>query len=196
MAKVDIANKALSFLGEETILTFNDEVAQARVIKIHYDSCKRSLLQQHNWNFATKRVSLTQLGEHEDDVYPYAYQYPSDCIKIIRTDVCGDAWARFQDKIYSHEASFPCEYIAEVDESYFSPSFEEALVYYIASKICHVVSGDTNLKNNTYQMYGQALLQAIAANDLEQGKRSLGDAGGQLMRRGFYGTGLGVTSTS
>ena len=31
MAKVDVANKALSYLGEDTILSFNDDSEQARV---------------------------------------------------------------------------------------------------------------------------------------------------------------------
>ena len=59
MAMVDVANKALSYLGEDTIISFNDDSEQARVINKHYDLCRNTLLQGHNWNFATVRASLT-----------------------------------------------------------------------------------------------------------------------------------------
>ena len=186
MAKVDVANKALSYLGEDTILSFNDDSEQARVIKTHYDLCRNTLLQGHNWNFATVRASLTAVSGHTDPVYPYAYEIPANCLKIIRTDSCEKNWRRFRDKIYSLDSTFPCEYIASDSEDYFSPLFESALVFYIASVIALTVSGDRATQQDAFKLYGQSLLGAISANDLEQGKKSLNSNDGVAMRRGLH----------
>jgi len=198
-SKVDIANMALSYLGESSIISFTDETTPAETINLQYELSKKYLLMHHNWWFATKRQTLTEVTPLTlpltlDPKWPHVFIYPSACLKMLRVDNDDQPWQRFKDEIRTDAATFSCEYIEDVGEQYFSPAFEEAFVYYLASKIALSVTGDRQLKNEAREMYGQAIQFAISSNDLEQGIQNLGVDDGRDLRRGFYGIGLSQES--
>jgi hypothetical protein len=200
-SRVDIANMALSYLGEDTIISFTDDTNEAKAINLHYEACKRSLLMYHNWAFATKRQTLTEvtplvLPLRLDPYWPYVFIYPADCLKMLRVDNDAKAWQRFKDQIMTESSTFNCEYIEDVSEQYFTPAFEEAFIYYLAGKICLAITGDKSLKGDTQGLYAQALQFAISANDLEQGIQTMGNLDGSSLRRGFYGIGIGENTNS
>ena len=165
MAKVDVANKALTFLNVDTITSFNDDTEPARAMKVLYDSCKRFLLQSHNWRFAMKRSSLTKLGGHSDDVYRYAYQIPADCLKVIQVDGDCPEWHRFGSEIWTNLDPFVCEYIAEIDESLFSPTFEKVLQYYLAAEVSMKLTGSASLRGQAEQKYAKLFLHDLQRSD-------------------------------
>jgi hypothetical protein len=172
MSKVWIANRALSYLGEKTISSFEDENEAAKAIGIHYEPSKDYLLQQHNWWFATVRANLNASSDHSDTKYPYSFEYPNDCLKVLRTDCHGEAWQRFGRQIWTTSPTFSCEYISEASEGNFSPAFESAFVFYLASMVAMTVTGDMNIKREAFSLYERTIAQAISVNDLEQGSQS------------------------
>lgn len=185
MAKVDIANKALTYLGEETILTFNDDTDIARVINIHYDSCKRHLLTSHNWCFAMLRAPFVEIANHTDTKYQYAFQIPSNCLKIIASQDKCLRWKRFGDQVWTTANEFTAEYIHECPEDLFSAPFEKALQYYISSQVAMAINGSSTVRDASYQMYMEAAREAIEANDTEQGYLDFEEEPGEHIRRGF-----------
>lgn len=58
-AEVDIANLALAQLGQPTITALSDSNARARVMNTLYEPERDALFECHDWNFASKRKTLT-----------------------------------------------------------------------------------------------------------------------------------------
>lgn len=85
-SEVDIANLALARLGDDaTVSSFNppEGSAQADHCARFYPVARDSMLEMHDWGFATARVGLTQLTNIPPVQWLYSYAVPSDFIKAI-----------------------------------------------------------------------------------------------------------------
>ena len=133
------------------------------------------------------RATLTQVGGHSDDKWSYAYQIPSDCLKVVVTDGSCSKWQRFKDQVWTNISPFTVEYIADVDESYFSPTFEKALQYYLAAEVAMELTGSSTVRDKCEQKYMQAVVEAIEANDLEAGDQEFDEYAGEHLRFGSAG---------
>jgi hypothetical protein len=97
LADVDYCNMGLSYLGISTqIQSINppDNNEQAKSCSFWYDKCRAELLQMAPWTFAyTSQVLATDPslagasgtvgGTFAFPGWPYAYQYPNDCLQAI-----------------------------------------------------------------------------------------------------------------
>jgi hypothetical protein len=82
---VDVCNLALAHLGDDATVSSIDPPegsAQAEHCKRFYAIARDTLLQLHNWNFASKRVALAQVTNPTTQ-WDYAYAVPSDCSVVI-----------------------------------------------------------------------------------------------------------------
>jgi len=186
-SKLDICNRALSLIGAANIATLTEGTREAKQCVIFYDACREDVLREHNWNFAQKRVVLGLLSETYTG-WTYAYQYPSDCLKVIRLyDEGGSISAASIDGLIEEikfEVSASSDlnrrviltdlenaelvYTANVrNESVFDPSFVSALVYKLASELVIPMKGKLNLRQAMIATYQQMLphSQAINANE-------------------------------
>lgn len=82
VSKTDICNRALVEAKYDIAIESMTEksVAAERCNRL-YDSCRKSLLSQYPWVFATKRIKLARISE-EVEGYKYAYVYPRDCLTM------------------------------------------------------------------------------------------------------------------
>ena len=91
MTPVDIANKALNNLGQtQTIGSFVENSTAAGLCNRYYNDIREELLKNFPWNFAVKVADLTVVTDETDDVYSYVYEYPEDCLRVLRVGVEGD----------------------------------------------------------------------------------------------------------
>lgn len=80
--EVNIANLALAHLGEKAVITSlvpPSGGVHANTMATFYPMARDFVLEDHLWGFATKRVSLSQLGTPPDE-WEYSYAYPNDCL--------------------------------------------------------------------------------------------------------------------
>lgn len=86
-SELDIANLALAHLGDDaTVSNFNppEGSAQAEHCARFYPIARDSLLEQHDWGFATRRATLSALSYTDPTgEWQYAYALPNLCIKPI-----------------------------------------------------------------------------------------------------------------
>lgn len=61
LTAVDIANRALQYLGSVRIAAFSDSSRQATEINFCYDKLRRAELRRRPWRFATRRATLRAL---------------------------------------------------------------------------------------------------------------------------------------
>ena len=55
---VDIANKALTYLGADAITNVSDDTVEGRAINRIFEQSRDYCLRDHPWNFALIRVAL------------------------------------------------------------------------------------------------------------------------------------------
>lgn len=157
-SEVDIANLALSHLGDSATVASLDPPegsAQAEHCARFYPIARNSLLELHNWKFATRRATLAQLAV-DSGPWAYAYALPADALKLLAVLPDGaEAVAESEDyeqEVVETGASAiltNCElatlrYIALVtDTTKFSPLFELALSWQLASFLAGpILKGD------------------------------------------------------
>lgn len=83
-----IANLALSGIGtRSSIASLNENSAEARTCRLHYELARDDLLRAAHWNFARRQVALALLRDatkSPPDPVPqpwlYEYAYPQDCV--------------------------------------------------------------------------------------------------------------------
>jgi len=94
-ADVDIANLALSHLGDSaTVTSFNppEGSAQAEHCARLFPLARDTLLEMPGvaWSFATRRLLLAELP-NDSTQWDYCYQRPTDCLRIVRVMAPDDA---------------------------------------------------------------------------------------------------------
>lgn len=94
-SSVDIANLALTLIGEAAIVSLDEETDQARALKRIYNITLDAVLRDHNWNFAQLRVSLARHAIAPSFKFSYQYVLPTDpyCLRLLETNLDSDqAW--------------------------------------------------------------------------------------------------------
>lgn len=84
-SEVDICNLALGHLGDNATVASLDPPegsAQAEHCARFYPIARDSLLELHDWGFATRRVQLAQLSNTWEQ-WDYAYARPADCLRVL-----------------------------------------------------------------------------------------------------------------
>lgn len=149
-SEVELCNLALAHLGDEATVANIDPPegsAQAEHCQRFYPIARNSLLEMHDWAFATKRTTLAMFSD-EGAQWTYSYAAPSDCVRelavidpnatddndpqpfTIETDDSGNRL------ILTDQEDAMLRYTALVtDTTKFSALFIEALSHLLASKL-------------------------------------------------------------
>lgn len=179
---VDIANLALSRLGEDATISSIDPPegsAEAEHAAMFYPQARDALLEMHEWRFSIKRVLLA-LTTSDTFEWSYAYAIPSNMLRALavlpETASAEDAGENFDQQLDASDAQIiltNCEtaslkYTARVtDTARFSPLFVEALSWLLASYMAGpIIKGDQGRKvaQGCLQMFATFLAQAKASD--------------------------------
>ena len=176
--KTDIANIALAKFREGRITNIESNTDPVAVVmNDQYDHAIELLLEEHRWNFAGKRVTLSQLGEDPPFGWDYQHALPSDCIRL--KDVNGESVEASSKSftlegrsLLTNDDTVTITYVAKIiDTTFFSPSFVEALAFKLASITCGRLTGDTELAIMLDKQYNFALAKAIHNDTKADGSR-------------------------
>jgi len=182
-SSVEIANSALTKMGETRIMSLTDNVKAAREINAVFTLRRDALLRAYNWNFAMKRDQLPALSDAPSWGYTYQYQLPSDCLRVVQvsefyvipglTDYIAGADAepfRIAGQTIETDFSAPLKvrYIRRVTNSgEFDVLFNELFACDLAVNTCESITQSTSKKESLKQDMKEALTQAIRANAIE-----------------------------
>ena len=153
VTKVDIASRALIFIGAKAISSFSDDSTEAVVTNNIYEEIVESSLTRHRWRFATGQKQLSLLTDAPTGRYSYAYQLPADpaVLQIIAVTVndYNINYNRYEDKIYVNDYgsnnTVIMDYIFRQDESKFPPYFRLALEFQLASIYAGSIARDSGM---------------------------------------------------
>jgi len=155
---IDIASNALQMIGATSINSFDDAGAGAAVAKALYEPLITALLTRTYWRFAMKKQQLNRLSQTPLNEYTYAFQIPTDCLKIERVYPRSD-YSIYRNYIYSDQTEISIDYVYRVPTTELPAYFVLALTYHLASEFSLSVT-DNEQKN---QLYAQKFMEELGA---------------------------------
>lgn len=183
---VSICNLALSNIGAKNINDLAEASTEARACKQFYEITRDMMLQAYPWRFAGKTQSLAELTNDKPGAWGYAYQRPTDCLKVrwIRAQY-SDADLSLQT--LQEEIANPYEIEGETiycslspaflrytfklsDPTKYPPLFVEALSWHLAVRLAMPITRDPNIRKEAFQlaMAAAASAQASDANEVRE----------------------------
>ncbi len=191
-SKTQIANIALAKYREGRITSIESTTdTVAIVLNDQWKHALHFLLEEHRWNFAGKRATLSRLGTDPEFGYDYQYRLPADLIRLkeVNGEDIESSLRQFEiegTSLLTDETTVEITYIYEViDTNLFSPSFADALATKLAALTCARITGDDKLALQLSQQYEVALAKAILNDSKANGSRDK-----NLMRRMLESSGV------
>lgn len=192
MTSIDIANRALGYLGLATINGFDDDDANAERAASAWPECFEAFLQEHPWSFALRTVIPVRLDASPFPApYRYAHMLPNDLIRIasvtttnarrlfgfelprrpeIRYEVRRLA-GRPAPVLCCNFEDIAVSYVTrDVTIDYFSPQARDALTVRLAADLCLTIQRDPEMVERLLQLY---MLRLKGAIDIEPTQHSV-----------------------
>ena len=158
---VDIANKALTYLGSDAITNITDATVEGRAINRIYEQSRDYCLRDHPWNFAMIRVALAADTTAPVWEYTNSFPWPSDCLRIIEVNTT-EEWAVEGRSIVS-DAAAPLQilYIGKItDTSIYDAKFVEAYAMRLAADIAYELTSSQTVVAAAENKYGSLIQEA------------------------------------
>lgn len=186
---VAICNMALDHVSKPNISSLTEMSEEARVCSRVYTQARDALLSLVHWRFAGASVSLAAVTNTKAGVWGYAYQRPSDCLRIrlIRPEYStvtpqGDFADPLHDPhpyemeaqtVYCNLSPAIMRYTQRVEDAErLPPLFVDALAAQIASRIALPLTRDVKLRNDMYNLARQLAAAAAEQDANEQRETS------------------------
>ncbi len=172
VAHIDIANNALIIIGEQTIISLDQECRQARTIKAIYNILLDQELANHPWNFARQRAILARVLNSKDHDLFY-YQLPHNWLQTLAIfssygkEISVNIKQEGNFIISPYEETIELNYIARIDDpDIFSAQFRYLFACRIALEIAETLTQSPVKQNLALKKYQAALINAKRANNL------------------------------
>lgn len=178
MDKVTICNFALNFIGQRQIASLDEDSPAAQLSRLYYDEALRTVLSDHNWNFAQRRRLLNRVetSPEWEPLHKFAYNYPVDALRIIGIKtpygrISKEFYIAYHDDrtvIYSNVPSAVAFYVSKVDDpNRYSPQFVQALARKLQVLITVPITKSLETVQAAEEMYRIELSRAIQADARE-----------------------------
>lgn len=174
-SEVEVANSALIKLGADTILSLDDDVKGAKLIKKQLPLLRDELLRSHPWNFAIKRVELAEDVTAPISGFTNQYVLPQDVLRVLTVNdgTIGDS-AEFTNRVAIHPYTIEnnrrllaelnplfIKYVAKVTAvNLWDVNFVEVLALRIAADIAYAMTQSTTVQSGLFNAYQSFLIQA------------------------------------
>lgn len=175
-SKVEIANRALTKLGADRILSLADQTKEARTLNSMFDTVFYAELRRHRWKFAVARTTLPALVASPAWGYQYAYALPADYLALIQVnDIRVRAtkqtvpWTIEGDQILTDlPAPLKFRYIKKVTEfTLLDPLFVEVFACKLALECCETLTQSTQKRQLAAEEYNFAVTEAVRLDAIE-----------------------------
>lgn len=204
----DIANQALASIGANARVTSisppDTGSVEAEQCSRFINECVETLMELHDWSFATRRAALVEAGDTDNDVYQFRYVIPANMCRVISllpdgathdTTESGRRMAQEvvqeQDadgvlRIYSDVEDAVLRYTVWVtDPNKWPPLFRQALVALLASKLAGALirgaEGEAAKRRCLQEV--EMYLSRAKASDANQQRQRTDQAGASYQHR-------------
>lgn len=141
---LDFINAAATRTGNEPITELNDGTPVGNTAGANYDQIVKAALTVYPWRWATKTATLAAITGDPDPPWTYAYQLPSDLLKLRSVAVNGQPfrYERQFNKLLcdiSTDSDIIIKYTWSVPESDWPATFAEAIIQQIEALFLRAV---------------------------------------------------------
>lgn len=175
LSETEIANMALGVLTESPIDSLDEDIAAARLVRLHFDNTREAELKKRAWVFATQSATVAPI-DSADLYWPYSYALPADCLRVLplmQSDVEIDWQVKGGAVLTRWGGSRAIDYIANlVDPNDWDALFNDVLAAAIAIKIAHPLTGKTTMVDVARQVYKDAVREAVRNNAIQKRGRA------------------------
>lgn len=188
--QAEIANRALTKIGDRRITSLSDDVEQARVISSSWDVLRDNELRARNWNFSIARASIAALVETPAWGFAYQYQLPTDCLKVVQVGeyypgLSMSDYRLLQAVDYVVEggkvltnmaAPLKIRYVARIENTgLWDGTFVEVFSCRLAVEICERLTNSSSKREIAWKEYKEAINVAMGSNAVENSPEPLAD---------------------
>lgn len=186
-SSVDICNRALQLVGAGAITSLTDGTHEAAECGRCYDIVRQAELRSNSWNFSIKRAVLAPLTGVPLFDYSYAFELPTDCLRVllvndpyldwsvegrtILTNAAQSPWGfvsgtvdgipLVNPSISGQSAALNLRYISDVtDTTQFDSLFVEGLAAKIGTAICQALTQSNQKLEVLSQIYAETMKTA------------------------------------
>lgn len=176
LSVTDLANLALDELPAQQIGSISDETHRAEVCRRQFPRAVGLLLEKE-WSFQIRRAPLVATTNTRGTQWGYAYATPSDMGYPLRLRSSagwgplgwdagsGLAYDIEGGSIWSNDLDVTLEYVSSAaDFATMTASFQEALIWALAARICLPITKDEAKRDKLYQKAELFRDRALAAD--------------------------------
>jgi hypothetical protein len=168
ISELGICNSALIKLGVEKISALDNSTRQGAIMSEQYAKIRDSLLYDHPWNFAMKRITSTANVTVPEYEFGYTHDLPSDCLRVWNTEYAEDFYQVEGRSLLTDNQTIKIKYVSQVtDPTKFTPAFAEALALKLAADTCYALVQSNSLKQ-TYLNEMQMYLPSVRSVDAQE----------------------------
>ncbi len=172
---VEICNSALSIIGTRKIVALSDPSPEGRECNANYDSCRKAVLRDFPWNFATLRAVLSTIdGTAPAFGFTNRFALPTGFLRVHT--VFDQSGCAMDPGTYRVESGFILtdedvlwlKYVCDFSTTTaFDPLFDEALAAKIAAKIAYKITSSDAVAKRCEGFYLDALRKAKFTDSVE-----------------------------
>lgn len=175
-SKIEIANRALTKVGAESIISLTDNVKRAQIMNSMFDMIMDAELRRNRWKFSIRRDSLPALVSAPAWGYSYAYQLPADFLALVQVNdfyVRGlkqrAPWSVEGGQILTDfSAPLKIRYVAKVSSiDLLDPLFVEVLACKLALESCEALTQSAQKRQLAANEYDFAVSEAARQDAIE-----------------------------
>lgn len=174
VSETSIANAALTLLGERRIDSLEADSKTAKLLKERFAEVRDDTLRSYPWSFATRRASLASNATPPVWQFDYAYDFPTDLLRLVNVDNPGDQPYRVEGRKIVTDMGPPIniEYTACVtDVSQMDVLFRQAFAAALALDLAEAVAGTSTKVEELREAFKQKLRAARTPDSQEPSVR-------------------------
>lgn len=196
-SQVEIANRALTKIGEARVLSLSDDLEAARTVNSLWDVVRDAELRARNWNFAISRTSLPALIPVPAWGFDRQFQLPADCLRVLQvgeyfpgpslSDYRSSSEAMWQIEgrkiLTDMPAPLAIRYVARIEDTgQWDALFVEAFACRLAVELCERLTQSGGKKQIAWDEYREAIRLAVRSDAIESPPEPLPDDSWMLSR--------------
>lgn len=168
----EIANLALTRLGQNRIHDISGESENAILCNLLYPKARDEVLRSHRWCCAIERQSLAQSDYEIGVEYKYQYQLPTDpyCLRVL--GMPDNPYAVYEiegRQLLTNETSALIKFIKRItNTSLFDSLLADAIVLKLALKLSYKIVPDLKVRVELRSEYRDVIDDAKRANMIEK----------------------------
>jgi len=167
--ETDIANKALSLLGQQSIASLSENNKRARTMNANYAQVRDLVLARHVWNCSIERTTLSPLSTSPDWGPDNAFQLPSDYIRLGYTDDPKNEYKIEGRTIVSDLDEIYLAYVKRMDDpSEMDELLKQAIATKLAADTCATLTGNTKKKADLETQHENTIAEAMLQDSIQQ----------------------------